>query len=113
MGYRLHNGAIEVRVAQRTCNSGGWTDITDSRFVHISELNFFIQEPERSDVCRRVDTSLICQTLTEKSSYLSLTLTFKATLVEERCNIEQVPSDNDCTRIIISENVRLKNVIYN
>jgi|GEM_PF-6508135 len=113
MGYRLHNGAIEVRVAQRTCNSGGWTDITDSQFVHISELKFLIQEPARSDVCRRTGTSLICRALIANSSYLSLILMFKATLIEEGCNVEQVPPDNDCTSIIVNENVRLKNVIYN
>jgi len=113
MGYRLHNGAIEVRVAQRSCDTGGWTDITDSQFVHISALQFLVQEPALSNICSRVGTHLICRPSIETRSNLSLLLRFKATLIEDRCEVEQVPPDRDCTSIIVNEHVRIGNVIYN
>jgi len=113
MGYRLHNGAIEVRVARRPCTAGGWTDITDTRFVHISNLQFLIQEPQRTNICTRIDSALTCRTLTKNSANVSLTLSYSATLIDPHCTLNQVPADPNCITLTVNENVRLRNAFYN
>lgn len=39
LGYRLHNNAIEYRVAGRRCNQGGWHDITDAKTTSITNFS--------------------------------------------------------------------------
>ncbi len=38
-GFRLHHGAIEARVAGKSCHTGGWPDISDPEHVTITEFS--------------------------------------------------------------------------
>jgi prepilin peptidase dependent protein B len=39
-GYRLRNGALEVRIGGRGCREAGWQDLNASDFIHITQLHF-------------------------------------------------------------------------
>lgn len=39
LGFRLHNGALEYRVAQRLCDQGGWYDLNDSKKFRVTTFN--------------------------------------------------------------------------
>lgn len=39
-GYRLRNGAVEVRIAGRGCHEAGWQDLSSTDFVYITHLRF-------------------------------------------------------------------------
>jgi len=113
MGYRLHDGAIEVRVASRLCGAGRWTDITDTNFIQIANLQFIVQQPGRDSACSRVDTTLTCLTASGSKENLSLLFSFNATLVENDCSPNQDPADPDCITLSVTEMVYLPNANYN
>lgn len=48
-GFRLKNGAIEIRRNGAECEKGGWEDLSDSRLIEINKLQFssFIHENQR------------------------------------------------------------------
>lgn len=39
LGFRLHNGALEYRVAQLHCDQGGWYDLNDSESYQVTAFN--------------------------------------------------------------------------
>ena len=40
LGFRLHNQAVEYRVAGKSCTAGGWQDLTDPATSRITLLSF-------------------------------------------------------------------------
>lgn len=39
-GFRMRNGAVEMRQAGAGCNAGGWQDISDTQSITITQLKF-------------------------------------------------------------------------
>lgn len=58
-GYRLRDGAIEIRTAGLGCGVDGWLKLTDSQTVTITDLNFnLIQTNSNNVVTTQVDMFL-------------------------------------------------------
>lgn len=58
-GYRLHDGAVEIRMGGANCDQGGWQNLTDSETVTITDLNFnLIQTTYNSVVTTQVEMFL-------------------------------------------------------
>ena len=43
-GFRLHDGAVEIRMAGADCSQGKWQNLSDTRVVVISELRFSLNQ---------------------------------------------------------------------
>ncbi len=134
MGYRLHDGAIEVRKDSISCTDGGWVDITDTKFVHISDLEFMITaegctvaggvetcapaQGELADACTKAGTTLTCSPAAGERYGVSVALSFNATLVESSCTLDKdlaegEDSDPDCITLSVNETLVIRNAIYN
>jgi prepilin peptidase dependent protein B len=49
-GFRLKDGAIEVRQGGATCEEDGWQDLTDSQVVEITGLTFSLEQTVNNQV---------------------------------------------------------------
>lgn len=49
-GFRLRDGAIEVRQAGAGCEEDGWQDLTDSQMIEITELTFSMAQTVNNQV---------------------------------------------------------------
>lgn len=49
-GYRLRNGAVEIRMAGAGCAEGGWQNLTDTDIVSITGLNFDLTQTTSNGV---------------------------------------------------------------
>lgn len=62
LGFRLKDGAIEVRQAGAACDEPGWQDLTDSQVVEITNLSFSLATITTNQVARyRVDITMLGQ----------------------------------------------------
>lgn len=134
MGYRLHDGAIEVRKKSFSCTTGGWVDITDTKFVHISDLEFMVSADacavvggvvtcapalgELADACTKAGTALTCRPAAGESDGITIALSFNATLVENSCTLDKdlaegEEPDSDCITLSVNETLVIRNAIYN
>lgn len=109
MGYRLHNGSIEVRVGGRTCQTAGWTDITDKRFVYINKLSFTMLEPARSANCTVNNTTMTC--IGNKTAN-NIEIHLIATLISPKCKSKKSVNDKNCVRLSSTKKVVLNNASY-
>jgi type II secretory pathway component PulJ len=114
-GYRLNNGALEVRQSGNSCTAGGWSDLTDTNFVTISDLIFNCKkEALENDGSKKVDAdgNIVIEACTLAnlpppapaggSVVVTINLSFVATLVDDT-NIS----------LTASETVTVRNVFYN
>jgi len=113
VGFRLHDDAIEIRNIKRQCSTGGWQDLSDTKFVTISNLSFRVQEPALSDSCTQTGTTSTCIPLASSSEVFQINLAFSATLVESRCTPKQNPADPDCVTLRVNKTVVVQNASYN
>ncbi|GGD66406.1 hypothetical protein [Lacimicrobium alkaliphilum] len=62
LGFRLKDGAIEVRQAGASCDEPGWQDLTDSQMLEITSLSFSMVMTTSNQVTRYyVDIDLLGQ----------------------------------------------------
>ncbi|MGJ8693703.1 MAG: hypothetical protein ACSHW0_14645 [Thalassotalea sp.] len=114
-GYRLNDGALEVRQGGNSCTIGGWEDLTDTNFVTISELVFTCQkEALEVDGTKKLDGSgaVVIEDCTVAnlpppapaggSVVVTIGLSFVATLV-----------DDPSVSLSTSETVTVRNAFYN
>ena len=114
-GYRLNDGAIEVRQGGNTCTQGGWADLTDTNFVTISDLVFTCQkEALNADGSKQLDADgdIVIEACTSAnlpppspnggSVVVTVGISFTATLV-----------DDATVSLTASETVTVRNAFYN
>lgn len=62
LGFRLKDGAIEVRQAGALCDQPGWQDLTDSQMVEITSLSFSMATTTSNQITRyQVNIDLLGQ----------------------------------------------------
>lgn len=67
LGYRLHNEAIEYRVAGKQCSQGGWHDITDAKTTSIT--NFSLTLSSSTSWGKTIRVSIDAQSTINKSIF--------------------------------------------
>ena len=49
-GYRLNNGAIEIRIGGAACTATGWQNLSDTSVVNITDLTFTVNQTTLNNV---------------------------------------------------------------
>ena len=49
-GFRLNDGAVEIRIGGATCEVGGWQNLSDTSVVNITDLTFTLNQTTANSV---------------------------------------------------------------
>lgn len=114
-GYRINDGAVETRKGGNLCTEAGWEDLTDIKFVTITDFNFNCsKEALNADGSKKVDLSgnveieactsanLPPPSPSGGSVVITVEVSFTATLV-----------DDPTISLTASEKVTVRNAFYN
>ncbi|MCC2614651.1 hypothetical protein LJ739_00165 [Aestuariibacter halophilus] len=74
-GYRLHDGALEVRVGGGDCQASGWHDVTHVQDVLVTELRF-VPVPLGSSDSTAIQVSLALRSAANSSQQVTLQQTW-------------------------------------
>ena len=79
-GYRLKDGAVEIRLSGSACDASGWHDLTDPKIIKVTALKFIVEQTtvqsvtqtriniefqaglkKHPDILRRINTSVLLE----------------------------------------------------
>lgn len=77
-GYRLREGAVEIRRGGASCTEEGWEDLTDSELITVTNLTFTVNQITQNGISSTAITILVTGELVSNGNF---TREYSTTLV--------------------------------